>query len=1238
MTESISKKFVFQCSPPLNASWLSLKQKGLLVQASPGSQKKLSKSPNVSSNPALDIYSGTWNCFFNEQRTQRNKKSQKELLSQLARVYTGSNAPTPRNKLKEIRSARSFHKKPTTPFKRESVNNRAKITRKLLSSFKPSEKREKPEKKKDQIQKSQVGPILKKEKPTKEQKEAASLRIKSNNVAKVAVSQTEQARRARTTVIKPFNLSFGRKEPSIGPRREYSQRTKMVIKSMERKFERIEYFKTINKKIIGEKRSQVHSEKPREKIKKQESISKIPIFNEKEKKGVFALTHAEAQRKGNIGVIRGIQREKEDFKTEFLREFAKTEGSIFRKANRSSRKELIEMKNLGRGFFKEAGTKQREAPTVSSTDSLKNIEKVRVNGEIKEENQIEERDKGEFGKEEMTRNLDLKRIEEEHPNMEKLFENERSRNTFESKKTEKETQDEKASKQGNNKEEREKNPKEEPKGESQNMMSSEEEKRENDGPLGKPEIPDEAFDVFEEFDKREIMESCSSFPNQENENSPLTGFKKQEKLNPEPQTSSIIIGIKGLLSVPKEHLSGMKQTLIRDESIPTGNLGIPNSKEPQEVAPCPKRPNESIQESSIVENDKIIEKKPENQRTMENCLSKSQTVFRKTSEFVMRETLYKKPAFLPPNSKTFVLNSNDFHIQKFLLANNFVANPSKESLYFDLKWTATDTEEDYKSLSEFQFFNHFQNNRAITAKSSLSRNLKEYADHKGVSVESFYPPCYDLGIASETDAFKSHFDFNLTISLLKKVIFYFKKREPLQYKKTKETIRQKLEDLKDDPKYGTPGHHSKRKENMKKKGSKRLKGYISGEQNEKFIINFYVMESFLPFLQEVLYTKFHIDGPFLTTKQNEILSKEIRELVKEYAKLPAFVDECDQATLAKIGGARFLWKTPNEKCLRTLVKLHLLLKEFTQKEGYEVFGHDNIWIVKPGMNARGSGIFLSDNLEEILTKGEQISARVVQKYVEQPLLISIEAKGLSSLKFDIRQWVLVKKFKPLRAFIFSHPYGRLCSKSYETKSWKDPLSHLSNFSINKKEFSKKGKDIQCSVVSTREMEELIQKSSKRKISWKEDVYPQINEIVLHTLRAGSKHIVQRKTSFELYGYDILLDSKGKAWLLEINLSPACQERGDFLPGLLQQMTRGLFEIILPKSWFPDATTPPIKLPESSEACWIPLEDEWGHELIPLEYPSTKETTPEAQIQSSNGNQFCCSEDLVVLGQKIPKKK
>ena len=52
-----------------------------------------------------------------------------------------------------------------------------------------------------------------------------------------------------------------------------------------------------------------------------------------------------------------------------------------------------------------------------------------------------------------------------------------------------------------------------------------------------------------------------------------------------------------------------------------------------------------------------------------------------------------------------------------------------------------------------------------------------------------------------------------------------------------------------------------------------------------------------------------------------------------------------------------------------------------------------------------------------------VATRVVQKYIEAPLL-------LNNKKFDIRVWVLVTSFDPLVVYYYDNFYLRLCSADY----------------------------------------------------------------------------------------------------------------------------------------------------------------------------------------------------------------
>lgn len=121
-------------------------------------------------------------------------------------------------------------------------------------------------------------------------------------------------------------------------------------------------------------------------------------------------------------------------------------------------------------------------------------------------------------------------------------------------------------------------------------------------------------------------------------------------------------------------------------------------------------------------------------------------------------------------------------------------------------------------------------------------------------------------------------------------------------------------------------------------------------------------------------------------------------------------------------------------------------------------GMRNIWIVKAPVVSRGTGIKLCSRLEDIFDLEKRIAGRIVQKYVETPLLVPRTPTFLNNnsnlslqVKFDTRIWVAVTSFQPLKAFIYSAIYGRRCSKPYVSsiKSLNDDLIHLTNYSVQK---------------------------------------------------------------------------------------------------------------------------------------------------------------------------------------------
>jgi tubulin polyglutamylase TTLL4 len=163
---------------------------------------------------------------------------------------------------------------------------------------------------------------------------------------------------------------------------------------------------------------------------------------------------------------------------------------------------------------------------------------------------------------------------------------------------------------------------------------------------------------------------------------------------------------------------------------------------------------------------------------------------------------------------------------------------------------------------------------------------------------------------------------------------------------------------------------------------------------------------------------------------------------------------------------------------------------------------------------------------------------LISKYVSNPHLIN-------GLKYDLRVYVLVSSFDPLRVFIYDEGLVRFATEEYSTniKDLTKKFVHLTNYSINKKaekyvENKNNSDDEENS--SKWSFASLKQKYAEIGVDW-DIVWSRTKDIIIKTLISIEPHVVSqlhkstphRNQCFELFGFDILIDENLRPWLLEV---------------------------------------------------------------------------------------------------------
>ncbi|KAJ8350731.1 hypothetical protein SKAU_G00258610 [Synaphobranchus kaupii] len=230
------------------------------------------------------------------------------------------------------------------------------------------------------------------------------------------------------------------------------------------------------------------------------------------------------------------------------------------------------------------------------------------------------------------------------------------------------------------------------------------------------------------------------------------------------------------------------------------------------------------------------------------------------------------------------------------------------------------------------------------------------------------------------------------------------------------------------------------------------------------------------------------------------------------------------------------------------------------------------WIVKPPASARGNGI-------QVIHRWSQLPRRrplLVQKYLHKPFLIG-------GSKFDLRIYVYVSSYDPLRIYIFTDGLVRFASCKYSSsmKNLSNKFMHLTNYSVNKENSEyQSNSDEQTCQGHKWALKALWQYLVRKGVNTTQ-IWDKIKDIVIKTIIVADPyvnkliqtHVRSAYSCHELFGFDIMLDENLKPWLLEVNISPSLHSSTALDLSVKGQMVRDVLNlagIVLPQQEAVDA--------------------------------------------------------------------
>lgn len=259
----------------------------------------------------------------------------------------------------------------------------------------------------------------------------------------------------------------------------------------------------------------------------------------------------------------------------------------------------------------------------------------------------------------------------------------------------------------------------------------------------------------------------------------------------------------------------------------------------------------------------------------------------------------------------------------------------------------------------------------------------------------------------------------------------------------------------------------------------------------------------------------------------------------------------------------------------------VLPKDYQELDKYWKSSPSNLFIMKPPASARGNGVQVINNISQIpedalrtlqpTKDGTSMTAKkstmIVQQYISNPCLLE------NRQKFDLRVYVLVTSVDPLKIYVYEEGLVRFASSKYTSQEDGiiDQYMHLTNYFVNKNNQEYQINN-DCDSLNGckwtlkrfwRYLEEHYEHINVR------DLWNKIIDIIIKTIiccetpmaRLSHANCQNDYSSYELFGFDIILDENFKPWILEVNITPSLKSESNLDTSVKYRVIKDMFNLV-----------------------------------------------------------------------------